>query len=334
VSYDLYAWPVDRPMTADEARVEIQDRAGRWAVGLGRDRRVEQFAREMQRLYPGLGSPVSEIPMEFDVHRNWVFMALPWSYVAGLVEAIAPIAFEAGLALFDPQRDEVALPAPFGTAPMGTDGIDQHERIAERAFDTLLHGGSIGEDGQPIDPAGDLERAGFKVMSPLGFEITPDIEDEVRADPTRVPGKVQTVELKAELLQQLEHGSSGAQQRALTLLGGWDPDPDIRAALRPRLDTNDVYVVGLAAMGLARQGVAGDLPALLEALRRMSPADGASPEAMVLPLTAALELARRAGPGAVADVQGRAREWRRPPGAPARPRGPVDDELDRLLGEG
>jgi hypothetical protein len=55
---------------------------------------------------------------------------------------------------------------------------------------------------------------------------------------------------------------------------------------------------------------------------------------MLLPLTAALDLAERVGPEAVEEVRSKARAWRRPPdGRAPRPRGLVDEELDRLLGD-
>lgn len=335
MSYDLYAWPVDRAMSADEARVEIQERSAKWPLGLGRDKRIDRFAREMQRRYPGLGSPVATLPIEFDVHRSWVFMALPWSYVAGLVEAIAPLAFAEGLALYDPQRDAVALPAPFGAAPLGLEGIDEHERMAEKAFDLLLQGPALGPDGKPLPDASELAReAGFTVMSPLGFEITPDIEAEVKANPLRVPTSLQTPARKTELLAQLESERSGDQQRALATLGGWDPDPDVRVALRARLGGDDVYVVGFACAALARQGNPADVLRLLEAVHGMSPADGGSLDSMLIPLQAALDLAERAGPDAVEEVRAKAREWRHPPeGSAPRPHGMLDDELDRLLGD-
>jgi hypothetical protein len=331
MSYDLYAWPVDRPMTSDEARVEIQERMGKWPIGLGRDRRLAPFVQAMERRFPGLGSLTSEVPMEFDVHRNWVFMALPWSYVTELVETIAPIAFVEGLALYDPQRDLVALPAPHGDAPLGSAGIEEHERIAEHAFDLIRQGVEIGPDGDPLEASNELARqAGFKVMSPLGFEITPDIEAEVQADPRRVPTSFQTPEKKDELIRQAADEHPGVRHQALLMLGGWDPDPDVRAALRPVLEEDDVYAVGYACQALARQGLATDLPALLAAVHRMSPADGGTLDAMFLPLLAALDLAVLAGPDAVADVKAKARSWRLS-ATPGRQQPSMDADLDRLL---
>jgi hypothetical protein len=333
VSYDLYAWPVDKAMSSDEARVDIQGRMGSWPLGLGRDRRLEPFVKKMERRFPGLGGPNSEVPMEFDVHRSWVFMALPWSYVAELVATIAPMAFADGLALYDPQRDLVALPAPFGAAPLGTEGTDEHERIAEQAFDLIRRGVEVGADGDVTAAIRELtSSAGFRTMSPLGFEITPDIAAEVEADPLRVPTALQTSDRKDELIHQVADEHAPVRHQALVMLGGWDPDPDVRAALRPLLDAEDVYAVGYACQALARQGSTADLPALLGAVHRMSPADGGTLESMLFPLMAALELAGRIGPDAVADVKAKAGAWRASDGPGRRPELLMEAELDRLLG--
>ena len=311
--------------------MEILDRSGKWPIGLGRDKRLRPFVRAMQERYPGLGSPVVELPMEFDVHRNWVFMALPWSYVAGLIEIIAPLAFAEGLALYDPQRDVVAFPAPFGSEPLGVEGVGEHERMAEEAFSRILQGTPTGLDGQPLGAATEPTREAFRIMSPLGFEITPDIEAEVQADPTRVPSSLQTAERKAELLRQVTDLTPSVRHQALTMLTGWDPDPDVRAALRPLLEDDDVHVVRFASMALAHQGSPTDLPALLDAVHHMSPADGGTLDAMLGPLMAALDLAAVVGPEAVADVKAKARAWR----VAARGRAAevlLEQELDRLLG--
>lgn len=332
MSYDLYAWPVDRAISSDEARVEIEQRMGKWPIGLGRDHRLAPFVEAMERRFPGLGGATSEVPMEFDVHRNWVFMALPWSYVAGLVEAIAPMAFANGLALYDPQRDLVALPAPFGESALRTDGIDQHERIAEQAFDLIRQGTEIGPDGDVMAAANELaKQGGSRTMSPLGFEITPEVEAEVLANPLRVPSALQTAERKDELIAQAADERAAVRHQALRMLGGWDPDPDVRAALRSLLEEDDVYTVGYACQALARQRLASDLPALLAAVHRMSPADGGTLDSMLMPLTAALDLAASAGPDAVADVKAKVRTWRVPANPGRHPESMLEAELDRLL---
>jgi len=96
------------------------------------------------------------------------------------------------------------------------------------------------------------------------------------------------------------------------------------------LASEDVFEAGQAAGGLARQGDITDLPAVLDLVHRMSPADGGSAEAMLLPLRAALALATPAGPMVVDGVRARARTWR---GAPPVRRQAWEREFDRELEE-
>ena len=148
MSYDLFAWPVDRAMTTEEAIAEIRERSSRRSFGLGREQRVASFAAEMDEQFPNLGTSRSPIPMEFDVHRGWVFMALPWTMVADLIGRISHIAFEQGLALYDPQRELVALPAPFGDAPLALAGVEEHERLAADALRELMGRFGIDPDAE------------------------------------------------------------------------------------------------------------------------------------------------------------------------------------------
>ena len=94
MSYELFAWPVDTALPAHVAIAEIRVRAERRSIGFGRDRRVKAFASAMDEQYPGLGTASSPIPMEFDVHRDWVRLALPWTMARDLLGPIAWIAFE------------------------------------------------------------------------------------------------------------------------------------------------------------------------------------------------------------------------------------------------
>ena len=175
---------------------------------------------------------------------------------------------------------------------------------------------------------------GFRVMSPLGFEITPEIEAEVRADPGRMPKRLQTPERRAQLITDLESGKVGERHKALGQLAAWDPDPDVAAALRPLLASDDIFVASRAATGLARQRDVTDLPAVLRLLHALSPDEGGSDEAMIEPLRAALALAALASPEIVAGVKSRARTWR---GEPKNRRQSwerqLDVELEALLAE-
>ena len=125
------------------------------------------------------------------------------------------------------------------------------------------------------------------------------------------------------------------RHRALAQLAAWDPDEAVAAALRPLLGSDDIFEAGQAAAGLARQRDVTDLPAVLGLLHRVSPADGGSVEAMLVPLRAALDLAALAGPEIVAGVRSRARTWR---GEPRTRRQSWEREFDReleaLLGDG
>lgn len=173
------------------------------------------------------------------------------------------------------------------------------------------------------------------MLSPLGFEITPDVEADVLADPARVPASLQEPEWRDELLVGLRAPNAPERHRALVTLGGWDPDDAVARALRPLLASDDIAEAGLAARALARQGDITDLPAMLDLVHRCSPDDGGTAEAMLLPLSAALDLAATEGPMVVAGVKDRARRWRGMP--PARRRttwdGDAEAALDALLAD-
>jgi hypothetical protein len=173
------------------------------------------------------------------------------------------------------------------------------------------------------------------MFSPLGFEITPDIEAEAFADPARVPQSLQTPEWRDELLAGLRSPKSPERHRALLTLGGWDPDDAVARALRPLLASDDIAEAGLAAKALARQGDITDLPAVLDLVHRCSPDDGGTAEAMLLPVAAALTLAAGEGPMVVTGVKDRARRWRGMPRARRRTTwdGEADAALDALLAD-
>ena len=173
---------------------------------------------------------------------------------------------------------------------------------------------------------------GFRVMSPLGFEITPDIEAEVKADPGRMPTSLQTPERRAELIEALVSGLVGERHKALGQLAAWDPDKAVAAALRTMLRSDDIFEASRAATGLARQRDITDLPAVLHLVHELSPDEGGSGEAMIEPLRAALALAALAGDEIVEGVKGRARGWRGDPKYRRQSWEKVlDEELDGLL---
>jgi hypothetical protein len=336
VTYDLYVLPVDRALASDEVAAAI-DAAGGSRFGLGHDRRLDPFIASMERRYGRLRGIAAAPPFEFDVLRSHVFIGLPWSGVEEGVAVIAGLAYEAGLAVWDPQREAVGLPAPHAEAPLSAEGTEAHVHEAERAFAAIERGAAMAPPGddeaaqQAI--AEELTAEGFRTWSPLGFEITPDLADEVAADPLRMPASLQVPERRDELLAALADDRVGDRHQALVQLAAWDPDPAVAAALRPLLRSEDVFEASQAAAGLARQRDITDLPALLDLVHRLSPDDGGTGAAMLGPLRATLDLAALAGPEIVEGVRVRARTWR---GAGARRRsaweGDVERELDGLLG--
>jgi hypothetical protein len=150
------------------------------------------------------------------------------------------------------------------------------------------------------------------------------------AQPDRVPASLQTRRWRDELVASLGGTHVGDRHRALLTLGGWDPDPRVAAAMRRLLASDDVMEAGMAATGLAGQGDLADLPSILDLVRRFSPVEGGSTDAMLLPLRAAIELAAQDGPGIVIRVRAFAREWR---GVPKRRRRSWEGQADALLDE-
>ena len=131
MSYDLIVWPVDRALTVEEAIAEVEHLGGGFQFGLGHDKRVDDFVEVMRERYPGLHGNEEHRPFEFDVMRKHVFIGVPDSAAVQVAEVVADAAWTAGVAVFDPQREVVALPAPYGDGPMGLDGIDTHVAEAD-----------------------------------------------------------------------------------------------------------------------------------------------------------------------------------------------------------
>lgn len=338
MSYDLVLWPLDRAMTWAAAAAELHRLDDGRLLRVGHDARLDPFLRALRTRYPGIGRYQAGPPVELDVHRRHIFLAIGWGEVEAMVPVISELAWGTGLAVVDPQREVIGLPAPLAGAPLGPEGLGDHVRKADQMLSAVISGAMTGGDVGPRATeraiARQLRSIGAKTISPLGFEITADIEDETMAHPDRVPVRLQTVVWRDELIAALRGTNVGNRHRALVTLGGWDPDPRVAAALRPLLASDDVMEAGMAAAGLARQGDLTDFPAVLDLVRRFSPVEGGSADAMLLPLRAALVLAEQGGPEIVAGVRTRARAWR---GTPKRERrrwdGQADAALDELLRE-
>ena len=360
MSFDLFVMPVDRALTAEEASAEVDRLARSSGLAFGHDKRLDPFIEAMESRYQRLrGRGPTPPPFEFDVRRSHVAIGIPWPRVEEVATAVADAAWRSGLAVYDPQREAVGLPAPYADGPLTSDGVEAHVRRAEEALSEIEQGdlevsddevsddetfdeetldeetlddGTLDEEPATVGSSvsGRLAGMGFRQYSPLGFEVTPELEDEAMADPLRMPTSLQTSDRKAQLIEDLGAQTSGERHRALVQLAGWDPDPEVAVALRPLLVSDDVFAASQAAAGLGRQGDITDLPAVLDLVRRLSPADGASTETMVIPLRAALDLAALAGPDIVKGVRSRARTWR---GARPVRRQSWENELDRELDE-
>ena len=337
MTYDLIVFPVDRALTFEEATAVVSGSGGFPGFRLGHDKRLDPFIAALGQRYPGLRGRGAEPPFEFDVLRKHIFIGIPWNMVETVTRDAAEVAWATGLAILDPQREAVGLPAPFADGPLTTEGVERHVASANAALAAIQRGAEMATGDDPADLrraiSGQLAAAGYRTMSPLGFEVTPDVEAEALADPTRMPTSLQTPERRAELIAALGAAMVGDRHRALIQLAGWDPDPAVAAALRPILASEDVFEAGQAAGGLARQADLTDLPAVLDLVYRLSPADGGSTEAMLVPLRAALSLAVLGGQMATDGVKARARTWRGEPKVRRQSwQREFDRELDELLG--
>ncbi len=314
MTFDLIVWPVARQLSTEEALAEVERFGGRPSFLGGHDKRLDPFIAAIEARYPGIRGGQGDVPCEFDVMRDHIFLGISRGRVEEVVKVVSETAWRTGVAVYDPQREAIGLPAPFAGAPMTTSGVEPHVATAERAFDAVETGAALaaGDDEATISGsvANELRAAGFREMSPFGFEITPDLEAEVRADPAGMPTSLQTPEHKAELIAAVASSKPGERHRALIQLAGWDEDAEVAAALRPMIASDDVFEASQAATGLARQGDITDFPALVALVHRMSPSDGGTFEAMLLALPPAMDLAKVAGPVAVDGLRERARQWR------------------------
>ena len=152
LTFDLIVWPVDRAISVADALAEAERFGGRPSFLGGHDKRLDPFIAAIEQRYPGIRDGRGDVPCEFDVLRDHIFLGIPWSNVEGLIDVVASIAWRTGVAVFDPQRETVGLPAPFAEAPMGSDGVDEHIATAEGALDAIAGGAAVaaGEDDATV----------------------------------------------------------------------------------------------------------------------------------------------------------------------------------------
>jgi hypothetical protein len=121
--YELIVLPVDQPMTADEAAAEVERLSGGFQIGMRRDHRLDAFEARMEESWPGLKGHEWERPFEFDAMRHHVFIGIPFESAETVAKVVAEAAWSTGVAVFDPKRHLVGLPAPMADAPLPVDGI-------------------------------------------------------------------------------------------------------------------------------------------------------------------------------------------------------------------
>ncbi|HEU0243631.1 MAG TPA: hypothetical protein VFQ75_06960 [Candidatus Limnocylindrales bacterium] len=122
--YELIVFPVDGPLTADEAAAAIEKLAGGWQIGLRRDHRLDAFEARIEEAFPGiLKADEAHRPFEFDAMRHHVFVGIPWESAEMVGAIVAEAAWSTGVAVFDPDRHLVGLPAPMADAPLSVEGI-------------------------------------------------------------------------------------------------------------------------------------------------------------------------------------------------------------------
>ena len=160
MTFDLIVWPVDRELSTADALAEVERFGGRPSFLGGHDKRLDAFIEAIEARYPGIRRGQGDIPCEFDVMRDHIFLGISWSRVEEVVQVVAEAAWRTGVAVYDPQREAVGLPAPFAGAPMTSSGVEPHVAQAETAFDAIERGAAIaaGADDATVQEA-DLDRA-------------------------------------------------------------------------------------------------------------------------------------------------------------------------------
>ena len=127
VLHELIVFPVDAPLTADEAAAAIEKLADGWQIGLRRDHRLDAFEAKIEEAFPGiLKADEAHRPFEFDAMRHHVFVGIPWESAEMVATIVAEAAWSTGVAVFDPDRHLVGLPSPMADAPLSVAGIADH----------------------------------------------------------------------------------------------------------------------------------------------------------------------------------------------------------------
>lgn len=289
MGYDLFIWPADAAVSPRQAMAKLRRLLEADRPGPPRDHRLAAFAAEVERRNPWMASteepPADVTAFEFSVYRDYAFVGIFWDDVVQVGTEVDELARGHGLLVLDPQSQSVALPDALGGAPLNwAAALEGREQFHEL---TRQMGEAFGVAADPAEAMRslreDLAAQGFRISSPMGFDITPGMEAELFADPTRMPSSLQTPEARDRLLRDVRSTKRGPRTRALAQLAGWDPDPAVAATLREILDSDDEGDRFFAVSGIARQRDVGSLDAVVAVLEREAAASGGDRMSMLSP---------------------------------------------------
>jgi hypothetical protein len=125
MAYDLFLWPLDGPVSYDEAKgmleAMLDDDKAEWPT----DRRLRSFMRDLEARFPeafpddaaidaGWQPAEGAVFFEMNEEPGCVLLGIPDSCVATVAAAAQAIGGVYDLVVFDPQAESVTLPPRFG----------------------------------------------------------------------------------------------------------------------------------------------------------------------------------------------------------------------------
>jgi hypothetical protein len=279
--------------------------------------RLEPFVAAIRQRFPWVASasepPSDDNEFEFVAAGSYVFVGIPWVNAERVGKQIHNLAHVHELAVFDAQRSSVALPPRLG----GKHRDWQASPAEVAAFHTLVNAldGAIGDSHRTnetdiADFLGGLIDRGVRVQNRLGDDLGPEDIKRGLEDAGALPRRLQTPDRKAAALAAIGSEPSPRRSDAIMELAGWEPDPDIRLALRDVIKSTDPLERAAALSGLVRQGAVEALDDVLGIVQR--DARSGDSAALFISSRAAIRLAESLGPSAERRVQELIDAWAGP----------------------
>jgi hypothetical protein len=199
MGFDLYAWPIDGPVTQPEAAAELERLLDYDHPGEAADSRLRAFVAELKARFPAgfqdsdvvdeqWQLPDGAVVFELDGFHEHVFLGIPWPFVSEVGAAAQEIAFNYDLLLYDPQSETAILSPKFGGEPADWATDDgEVEALADEIATNL----EVDVSDLDLDDERDAMRAlvrevqatGGRMEVAMGIEVTEDIVAELL--PTR-----------------------------------------------------------------------------------------------------------------------------------------------------